>query len=79
MKALLDLSRLAPGERARVLGVTSQGAMRRRLQELGLLAGAWVECLGKSPLGDPAAYRVRGAVIALRQDDARAVTVQPIE
>ncbi len=79
MKALLDLSRLAPGERARVLGVTSQGAMRRRLQELGLLAGAWVECLGKSPLGDPAAYRVRGAVIALRRDDARAVTVQPIE
>lgn len=79
MKALLDLSRLAPGERARVLGVTSQGAMRRRMQELGLLAGAWVECLGKSPLGDPAAYRVRGAVIALRRDDARAVTVQPIE
>ena len=79
MKALLDLSRLAPGERARVLGVTSQGAMRRRLQELGLRAGAWVECLGKSPLGDPAAYRVRGAVIALRRDDARAVTVQPIE
>ena len=79
MKALLDLSRLAPGERDRVLGVTSQGAMRRRLQELGLLAGAWVECLGKSPLGDPAAYRVRGAVIALRRDDARAVTVQPIE
>lgn len=79
MKALLDLSRLAPGERARVLGVTSQGAMRRRLQELGLLAGAWVECLGKSPLGDPAAYRVRGAVIALRRDDARAVTVQPVE
>ena len=79
MKALLDLSQLAPGERARVLGVTSQGAMRRSLQELGLLAGAWVECLGKSPLGDPAAYRVRGAVIALRQDDARAVTVQPIE
>ena len=79
MKALLDLSRLAPGERARVLGVTSQGAMRRRLQELGLLAGAWVECLGKSPLGDPAAYRGRGAVIALRRDDARAVTVQPIE
>lgn len=79
MKALLDLSRLAPGEWARVLGVTSQGAMRRRMRELGLLAGAWVECLGKSPLGDPAAYRVRGAVIALRQDDARAVTVQPIE
>ena len=79
MKALLDLSQLAPGQRARVLGVTSQGAMRRRLQELGLLAGAWEECLGKSPLGDPAAYRVRGAVIALRQDDARAVTVQPVE
>ena len=79
MKALLDLSQLAPGERARVLGVTSQGAMRRRMQELGLLAGAWVECLGKSPLGDPAAYRVGGGVIALRQDDARAVTVQPIE
>ena len=64
MKSLLDLSQLAPGERARVLGVTSQGAMRRRMQELGLLAGAWVDCLGKSPQGDPARRRrspVRGS------------------
>ena len=75
MKSLLDLSQLAPGQRARVVGAASQGAMRRRLQELGLLAGAWVECLGKSPLGDPAAYDICGAVLALRDDDAHNILV----
>lgn len=47
--------------------------MRRRLQDLGMVPGAFVECVGISPLGDPAAYRIRGAVIALRRRDAQAV------
>ena len=43
--------------------------MRRRLQDIGLIEGTVVECVGKSPLGDPCAYVIRGAVIALRSED----------
>ncbi len=67
------LSSLLPGERGTVAALTAEGEMRRRLQDIGLVAGTQVACVGVSPLGDPAAYRIRGAVIALRRDDAAGV------
>ena len=38
--------------------------------DLGLTHGARVRCLFAAPGGDPRAYRIRGAVIALRSEDA---------
>ena len=52
-----------------VTGIEGRGAMSRRLQDMGLVRGTRVECLHRSPFGDPAAYLIRGAVIALRQED----------
>ena len=37
-----------------------------------------MECLGRSPGGDPAAYLIRGAVIALRDRDSRGVLVYTV-
>ena len=70
------LSGLCRGQTAQVAALGAQGPLRRRLQDLGLIEGTTVECLGKSPLGDPCAYLIRGAVIALRQADADAIRVQ---
>ena len=75
MEDLQSLSRLAPGERATVCRLMSHGAMRRRMLDIGLTEGAQVECLGSSPMGDPRAYLIRGAVIALRSTDAADVLV----
>lgn len=50
--------------------------MRRRLQDIGMIEGTTVECVGKSPLGDPCAFLIRGAVIALRKEDAGSVMVE---
>ena len=49
--------------------------MARRLLDLGLVPGTRVACVARSPTGDPAAYRVRGAVIALRGGDAAGIQV----
>lgn len=65
------LSSLKPGQAARVTGLEGAGGMRRRFQDLGVIPGTVVECLYKSPLGDPQAYLIRGAVIALREKDAQ--------
>ncbi|MCL2083958.1 MAG: ferrous iron transport protein A [Oscillospiraceae bacterium] len=70
-----NLAGMAEGETARVAGLLSAGPMRRRLLDLGLIKGTRVECLQKSPAGDPVAYGVRGAVIALREEDAAKVLV----
>lgn len=63
------------GERAVVKGLKAKGSMRRRLLDIGLCEGTLVECIGKSPMGDPRAYLIRGAVIAIRAYDSRTVIV----
>ena len=49
--------------------------IRRRFLDIGLIGGAYVECVGKSPLGDPSAYLVKGTVIAIRKNDCTKINV----
>ena len=75
-----DLATLAEaevGESVRVLGIHPglQGPQRRRLLDLGLVPGTLVRTELSSSGGDPVAYRVRGALIALRRDQARWIQV----
>ena len=72
------LSSLRQGQSARVRSLRASGSMRRRFQDLGLIEGTLVECLGRAPLGDPCAYLIRGAVIALRKCDADAIAVEAL-
>ena len=69
-----------PGCAIGAAGPTTAGRMDSytpRLLDLGLIRGTRVTCIARSPWGDPAAYLVRGAVIALRDQDARDVAVCP--
>jgi ferrous iron transport protein A len=50
--------------------------MRRRMLDIGLAPGTEVECLGRSPAGDPSAYLIRGAVIAIRASDGHDVLLR---
>ena len=70
------LNDIALGERARVLSQRTSGGIRRRLLDMGLVEGTEVECVGKSPCGDPRAYLIRGAVIALRAEDCGKIAVK---
>lgn len=76
---MLRLCDISPGQKALVRDIHTQGAMRRRLLELGLVKGTEVACLRRSPWGDPTAYRIRGAVIALRRTDSAGILVQAPE
>lgn len=48
----------------------------RRLMDIGLIKGTTVKCVLKSPLGNPAAYKIRGVVIAIRDEDAKNIEVE---
>ena len=69
------LNDLKPGQRAVVSALDSSGGMRRRLLDIGLIPNTPVECLGRSPGGDPSAFLIRGAVIAIRAQDGRQILV----
>lgn len=66
----IPLSSLPIGRHGKVMTITSEGPTRRRMLDLGFVRGTDVLALRKSPLGDPTAYKIRGAVIALRQEEA---------
>ncbi|MBT8397262.1 MAG: DtxR family transcriptional regulator [Gemmatimonadetes bacterium] len=72
-----SLADVGHGETVRVLGIHSalQGPQRRRLLDLGLVPGTLVEAELDSAGGDPVAYRIRGALIALRRDQSRWIQV----
>jgi ferrous iron transport protein A len=76
MKDVTTLDRLAVGQRAAVTEVSAPEDQRRRLQELGFVPGGVVSVVQESPWGDPVAYAVCGAVIALRRADARQIAVR---
>lgn len=63
------------GKKAKVTEI-SDGANRSRFLELGLSVGTAVEPLYRSPSQNPVAYNIRGAVIALRNEDAADVLVK---
>ena len=74
----IRLDEMIPGEIAVVRELRIKGEVRRRLQDLGLIEGTTVECLGRSPSGDPHAYLIRGAVIAIRAVNGRDVLVSSL-
>ncbi len=75
------LSMLQPGEKAMVVGISPscRGLERRRLMDLGILPGTQIEAEMKSPAGDPTAYRIRGALIALRQEQASLIHISRLK
>lgn len=72
------LSSLDIGERARVVALSPvlRGLERRRMLDLGLIPGTEVTAEIRSPGGDPTGYRIRGAVIALRREQADQVKIE---
>lgn len=79
MKAKRSLCSVRPGERAVICELRTEGSMRRRLLDIGLVPGTQVVCLGRSPCGDPTAYMIRGAVIAIRKKDCRNILISSSE
>lgn len=71
------LADLVPGHSGIVKAVHSEGLERRRLMDLGIVPGTAITAEMQSPLGDPVAYRVRGALIALRREQAALIEIDP--
>ena len=73
---LIPLHRLPTGSFGIVKELTAPDSMRSRMLDLGLINDTLVESLRRSPSGDPTAYQIRGAVIALRSEEASNVFVE---
>ncbi len=75
-KNKITLNQCESGDNVVIESMSIQGVMRRRLLDLGFVKGAEIEVLQKSPLGDPAAYRVNHTTIALRKEESSQILVR---
>jgi ferrous iron transport protein A len=64
---------LKKGEKCRITEVCADGALKRRFYDIGLTEDVVVQFALCAPFGDPLAYVIRGAVIAIRRDDGKKV------
>lgn len=69
-KKIVPLSECQPRDCFLLRELKVEGVMRRRLLDLGFVAGAEILVLQKSPLGDPVAFRVSHTTIALREEES---------
>ncbi|MEA4986722.1 FeoA family protein [Anaerovorax sp. IOR16] len=73
-----SLDHLPIGKSTVVTDLNAHGIQRHRMMDLGLIKGAPIEALHKSPCGDPTAYNIMGAVIALRKEDAKKIIIKDV-
>ena len=72
------LFQLKKGQKCRIDKILENGDIKRRLLDIGLVENTLVECVETSPLGDPKAFLIRDAVIALRQTDCKNITIKDL-
>ena len=75
---LMTSDQLAPLALGRVIDLTLNGALRRRLLDLGVIPGAVIRRRYTAPSGSPIAFEIQGAIVALRKRDAAKVFIQEV-
>ena len=64
------------GETVKVVKLTGQGAVKRRIMDMGITKGVEIFTRKVAPLGDPVEVTVRGYELSLRKDDASMIEVE---
>ena len=70
------LAQVACGQTATVTKLTGDGAVKRRIMDMGITKGTSIYVRRVAPLGDPVEVRVRGYELSLRKEDAQTIEVQ---
>lgn len=69
------LKELKPGERGIIIKITGEGAVKRRLMDMGVTRGAEVLIRKIAPLGDPIEVNIRGYELTFRKTEAENIIV----
>jgi ferrous iron transport protein A len=73
---LKTLKDIAVGQSATVVKLHGEGAVKRRIMDMGITKGVTVSVRKVAPLGDPIEVTVRGYELSIRKADAESIEVQ---
>lgn len=75
-ESAMTLEELTPGQRGKVLKIAGEGAVRRRIMDMGVTPGSEIEVERVAPLGDPIEVKVRGYHLSLRKQEAAQIAIE---
>ncbi|MBI9081505.1 MAG: ferrous iron transport protein A [Pseudodesulfovibrio sp.] len=66
-------------QKLKIISVTGDGELGRRIRDMGLIPGTEVHVIGKAPLKDPVALRLKDFTLTLRNSEADNISVAILE
>ena len=75
-KIMRTLNDLLIGESCKIVKLHGEGAIKRRIMDMGITKGTLVTLRKVAPLGDPMELTVRGYELTLRRDDAKTIEIE---
>lgn len=79
MTSCITLRQAQVNQKLRICSIGAQGELGRRIRDMGLVPGAELCVVGKAPLKDPVALRLRDFTMTLRNSEADHIVVEPVE
>ncbi len=79
MEIVKNLRLMRVNETCRIKDITAEGELGRRIRDMGLIPGTEMRVVGKAPLRDPVALRLRGFTLTMRNNEADHITVESCE
>jgi len=75
----LSLRKLKVNQRAKIVFIKATGELGRRIRDMGLIPGVEIQVIGRAPLKDPVALKVKNFTLTLRNNEADYIFVEPLE
>ncbi|MBQ5530517.1 MAG: ferrous iron transport protein A [Kiritimatiellae bacterium] len=72
----MTLAEMRPGSAAKVARLRGEGAVKRRIMDMGITKGTEIAVRRVAPLGDPVEVTVRGYELSLRKDEAAKIEME---
>ena len=72
---MTTLRELPAGSKAKVVTVHGEGAVSKRLMEMGVIPGTEIRVIKSAPFGDPIQVRIFGYSLALRKNEAASIEI----
>ncbi len=72
----MTLNDLKPGQEGTVVSIEKNGAIKKRIMDMGITPGVKIKVIKEAPLGDPIEVNIRGYELSLRKNEAKQIQIQ---
>jgi len=75
---VISMRKMAVDQPGRISAITASGELGRRIRDMGLVPGTEIMIVGRAPLVDPVAVRMKGFTLSLRNKEADSIDVEAL-